>query len=558
MRGEVGHDRDEVGERGTTRAGLVGKLVAGFVFALVLQIAQMLISGYFTARMQQASTQVCDALSASLAVQSGIDAVRQLELRLAADAEAPSGRFDPSVYRVFLDEVSGQVVRLVQALGDRGGEGIELLRGRLGNAVRELEVLHGLDRDATGLGDALGFFDDRVRDVEQELLRTQIEVGAIAAAGVGQEREVHDLPLRAGVAITLIGVVLMAGFVAWFSQQLVVPIQRVWAQLESRVALRTAELANTVQQLEDQIVERRRAEAQREELHRQLVDASRRAGMAELANGVLHNVGNVLNSVNVSANLLLGKLRSSRVDGLSRAVQLLRQHDSELGTFLTTSEQGRKLPGYLEQLGKHLALERDAMVAETDDLSRRVDHMKEIVSRQQSYARVAGVTSLVRPSSLVGDVLQMHQLSFAELDIRVETCLGFDEECELDRTRVLQILMNLVANGKQALRDRPGGGRILRMETHEVQGHRVQFVVVDNGVGIAEGDLVRIFGHGFTTKRDGHGFGLHHSANAAAEMGGKLWAESAGPGHGAIFRLELPKVPSESETKVRETAGASA
>ena len=98
------------------------------------------------------------------------------------------------------------------------------------------------------------------------------------------------------------------------------------------------------------ITERKEAEARLSEMHRSLVDASRQAGMAEVATGVLHNVGNTLNSVNVSANLVAERLRGLRVSSLEKAVQLLREHAADLGTFLTADPRGRQLPAYLEAL----------------------------------------------------------------------------------------------------------------------------------------------------------------------------------------------------------------
>lgn len=525
---------------------LTWKLILGFLFALVLQVAQMVIGGYFTQQMQSASQQVSAALSSSLAVQQGIDTVGLLRRRLAADGANGDLQTSTALYCVYLDGIDEQVRLLGSELADTG-----VPLGRLNESLaaariqlREIEQLAAGDEEA--LSDAIGFFDDSLHEVEQDLSHTRIEVRSLAEAGVARELEMHDLPMQAGLAITIGGVVLMALFVAWFSRQLVIPIQRAWSELEARVDERTAELANTVAQLEQQIVERIRVERQKEDLHRQLVDASRLAGMAELANGVLHNVGNVLNSVNVSSNLLLDRVRKSKVDGLQRAVDLLRQHEGDLADFLTRSAQGSKLPRYLEQLAAHLLQERQGVETEAGDLARRIDHMKEIVARQQNYARVSGMTSVERPATIVDDVLRMHRLSLAELDIRVETEFAWDGECEIDRSRVLQILMNLVANAKHAVRDRGGGGGLVRISVAAVSGTRLQIRVADNGVGIAPENLAKVFAHGFTTKKDGHGFGLHHSANAATEMGGRLWVESAGLGAGATFLLELPlHTPSE-------------
>ncbi|MDO8349189.1 MAG: ATP-binding protein [Planctomycetota bacterium] len=521
---------------------LTWKLILGFLFALVLQVVQMTVSSYFTAQMQEATAIVSTSLKANIAVQRGTEAARDLHKRLQSDITRSKAQIDTTVYQVYVDELLAQKALLWPSIevADRQvaaqlADGVAALEKQFAEVVRV--VRSGGEQEA---GDAVAFLDDALQDIDQALLRTQIVVSQAAEAGVLREEQVHDLPMRASLVITLVGVVTMALFVAWFSRQLVLPIQRAWAELERRVAERTRELADTVVQLEGQIVERRRVEAQKEDLHQQLVETSRRAGMAELANGVLHNVGNVLNSVNVSANVLLDRLRKSKADGLHKAVQLIHQHERDLGEFLTTSTQGRKLPGYLDQLAAHLLQERDVLLGETKDLSLRIDHMKEIVSRQQSYTRVAGVQSLVRLSTLVDDVLRTHEASFGKLDIRAARQIEWDGECEIDRSRVMQILMNLVTNAKQALGESQRGGGVIEIGIRQHGQDRIQLRVVDNGVGISQENLAKVFAHGFTTKNDGHGFGLHHSANAAAEMGGRLWAESGGPGLGATFVLELP------------------
>ncbi|MCA8974390.1 MAG: ATP-binding protein, partial [Planctomycetes bacterium] len=310
--------------------------------------------------------------------------------------------------------------------------------------------------------------------------------------------------------------------------------------LEARVQQRTAELASTVGALETEIVERQRAEAQRQRLHLQLVEASRQAGMAELANGVLHNVGNVLNSVNVAANVIIDILRQSRVEGLPRVVGLVREHEQDLAEFLTVSGRGRRLPDYLDQLAKHLIAERESLLAETLDLSTCIQHMKEIVHRQQAYASVSGATVAVTFGEIVAEVLRMQESAIERHGVEVALRIECDERVEIDRSRVIQILVNLVKNATQAVADREVGTGRIEISVVSQDGACARVEVVDNGVGIPAADLTRIFGHGFTTKVDGHGFGLHHSANAATEMGGRLWAESGGFGLGSKFVLELP------------------
>jgi C4-dicarboxylate-specific signal transduction histidine kinase len=105
----------------------------------------------------------------------------------------------------------------------------------------------------------------------------------------------------------------------------------------------------------------------------------------------------------------------------------------------------------------------------------------------------------------------------------------------------MPILVNLLSNATQAL-DQPCNDRNEKRLKIRVamRGGTVQIMIIDNGTGIAPENLTRIFQHGFTTKKDGHGFGLHSGALAAREMGGKLIAESDGIGCGAVFTLELP------------------
>lgn len=520
---------------------LTTKLGLGFLFALVLQISQMLISSYFTAKIQSASLQVANALSASLAVQAGVDAVRDLRQHATDDAAAPV-KVDPEVYRVYVDEIIAQTGRLTDLFDLAQHPQFAAASAKaeaLSMALAELEAaLRGSDAERSA--DALAFFADAGQECEQALLQAQLRVRGIAEDGVRNEQAVHDLPVQASLAITLGGVVLMALFVAWFSRQLVIPVERAWAALEDKVQVRTAELAKTVGELRNEIDERARAEAKMRTLHGQLVDASRRAGMAELANGVLHNVGNVLNNVNISAAVLLDRLAKSKSDGLKKAVDLIREHQADLAEFLTRSKQGQKLPLYLEQLASHLLQERDTLIGETRELSGQIDHMKEIVSRQQSYARVSGATSRGRPSQIVDDVVAVQETSFRRHDIRVEKHIDYDPECELDRSRVMQVLMNLLSNAKHSLCEHGHGGAVCEIATTKAGDDRIRLTVTDNGVGIPAANLAKIFGHGFTTKKDGHGFGLHHSANAATEMGGRLWAESDGEGKGAKFVLELP------------------
>ncbi len=274
-----------------------------------------------------------------------------------------------------------------------------------------------------------------------------------------------------------------------------------------------------------------------------LVDASRVAGMAEVATGVLHNVGNVLSSLNVSATMIGAGLRASKADRLTKVCALLREHRGQLGEFLTSDPKGRKLPEFIASLAAHSVAERDRLLGEIASLQKNIDHIKEIVTMQQAYATTVGIVEPLAPEALMEDALRMNSGALIRHDVRVVQELPFTPAVLGEKGKILQILVNLIRNAKYACDDGPHPEKVITLRLAADARVRVQFIVRDNGVGIPAENLTRIFAHGFTTRKHGHGFGLHSSANAAREMNGTLTAHSDGPGLGATFILELPVAP---------------
>jgi PAS domain S-box-containing protein len=279
-----------------------------------------------------------------------------------------------------------------------------------------------------------------------------------------------------------------------------------------------------------------------------LLDTSRLAGMAEVATGVLHNVGNVLNSVNVSAGLVVEKLRRSKAPKLAKAAALLTTHDGDLGEYLTKDVNGQKLPGYLAKLGEFFILENSELLDEVDQLSRNIEHIKEVVAMQQSYAKVSGVFENLQAHRLVEDAIAMNIGAFERHGVKVERRFSAVPAIRVDRHKVLQILINLIRNAKYALDDIERTDKKLTISISAPNEHFVHIVVADNGIGIPQENLTRVFAHGFTTRKGGHGFGLHSGANAARSIGGAITVASPGIGQGATFTLELPIAPSVSVT----------
>jgi signal transduction histidine kinase len=250
--------------------------------------------------------------------------------------------------------------------------------------------------------------------------------------------------------------------------------------------------------------------------------------------------------VNISANLVADKVRHSSRAGLSKAAALLHEHADDVGGFIATDEKGKQLPAYLSKLAEHLADEQTVVLDELKSLTGNVEHIKTIVSMQQEHAKKSGLTERFSIIEVINDVLRLNEGSVRRYGIQLVRNDDHAKQLEGDREKAFQILVNLVRNAKDALRDSTTQDKCLTVRTSMQGDDRVRVEVVDNGVGIAAENMARIFTHGFTTKKDGHGFGLHNSALAAKEMGGSLTAHSDGRGRGATFALELPVKPVEA------------
>jgi len=259
--------------------------------------------------------------------------------------------------------------------------------------------------------------------------------------------------------------------------------------------------------------ERKRAEAELSAANQRLMETSRRAGMAEVAAGVLHNVGNVLSSVTASVAHLTDRLRAPG-----------RGPDPEVARDL-------------EALGQS------------------VEHIKEIVAMQQGYARLSGTQEEVAAETLIEDALRINREALERHRISVVREYAPSPPLLIDKHKVLQILVNLLGNAKYACDARPADGQdarvMVRIDTPkgERAGNRVRIVVADNGSGIAHEHLGRIFENGFTTRKDGHGIGLYSASITARELGGALFVHSDGAGRGARFTLDLPVRPPEAAVK---------
>ena len=289
------------------------------------------------------------------------------------------------------------------------------------------------------------------------------------------------------------------------------------------------------------ITQRRESQAEIDRMNKQL-ETSRQAGMAEVATSVLHNVGNVLNSVNVSATVVSDTLKRSEHGSLVKVVALMREHETALGAFLSSDPKGKNIPEFLAMIAEHWSSEQSHVIGELALLRKNIEHIKDVITMQQSYGKIAGGTDTIKVAELLDDTVRLNAGSLECSDVELVREFRDVPAVTVDKHKLLQILVNLLRNAKHACDD---SGRSDKRVTLRVAngGDRVRISVSDNGVGIPHENLTRIFNHGFTTKKDGHGFGLHSGALAAREMGGALLVHSDGPGHGSTFTVELPLQP---------------
>ncbi len=219
---------------------------------------------------------------------------------------------------------------------------------------------------------------------------------------------------------------------------------------------------------------------------------------------------------------------------------MINDHAEALGTFVTEDARGKHLPRFLSQLAQKLESERETLTRELDDLRHHIEHINDIVSMKQSYVKAGDIQEEIKISDILDDILKSVNISFLRHNIELSLSLHRVPLLYTNKYKVMHILFNLISNAKHALVESDGAERRLTLYVFHTSNTHIAIEVTDNGVGIKQDHLTRIFQHGFTTKQNGHGFGLHSSTLAAQELGGALTVHSEGLGCGATFRLELP------------------
>lgn len=411
------------------------------------------------------------------------------------------------------------------------------------------DQLDGLWRPTSKNGDIMGHFvthdysDGQAFHLSYPLAYSGIDWGWIHL-GLSPEKFYEDLRALYSRTFFVALLAVVGGLIASFlyARKLSVPIQRLeqFAQkladgdLTQRIDIKTGDEVQSLADSFNHMVE----ELNRS--NRELVKTARQAGMAEMAVDVLHNVGNVLNSVGVTTQDLKRKVRHSKMASMQPVVDLMAEQGENLPDFIANNPRGQKLPAYLAVLSSHLNEEHQAMTAGLSDLERHIQHIQDIVRLQQTYSRTIGLTERVNIDEVIEDALALNIDAIKRHGISVKKHFEPLPKVVLDRQKLLQILTNLISNAKQAFQACDIPNKQIQIKLHCPEPKTLCFAVSDNGMGIVKENLTRIFQHGFTTRNNGHGFGLHSSAIAASEMDGTLKVESLGAGRGTTFTLELP------------------
>jgi len=310
------------------------------------------------------------------------------------------------------------------------------------------------------------------------------------------------------------------------------------------------------------ISERKETEDALRLIQQRLVANAHTAGMAEIATGVLHNIGNILNSVNISTEELSHTLKNSKIDGFRKAQELIDDYQGDLATFFVSHPKGKLIPDYYQTLAHALMEEHQILNEEVRELTDKIGIMRDVISTQQSYAKSSLYTEDVYITSLVEDAIKLQMASLAKHGVKIERHYEDDPKGTVSKVKIIHVLTNLIKNGREAITSAQNNGKrgVLQIRVRHIAGNTMEIRIADNGCGILPENLNKIFNHGFTTKDDGHGFGLHTCANFMTEMGGALVAESEGEGKGATFIMRFPlhqheirplrDTPAEPSTKI--------
>lgn len=351
---------------------------------------------------------------------------------------------------------------------------------------------------------------------------------------------------RIAAACSLSGGILTLLFVGIFLQKrLIGPLQKMARHavnvgqtdnLDARLNESRADEIGTLAREFDEMVGRL-AESRQKQLQ-----SAHRAGMAEIASHVLHNVGNALNSANASVETLEVQAQASKVSGLTRATHLLLEQKPNFAQFFENDPRGPQWVGYLSDLTAALETEHADSLVEIKRLRTIVQYMRDVMSAQQTYAQRTDFRQTVDLPTLIEEAIDLNHDEVQALGVAISVQCPSLPTLSLNKSKLIQVLVNLIRNAVRAMDELSDCERRMIIRVRIADETDVEISVQDTGKGFDAASREKLFNHGYTTRADGQGYGLHYCASALQEMGGNISAHSDGVGLGATFRIRLPDV----------------
>lgn len=286
------------------------------------------------------------------------------------------------------------------------------------------------------------------------------------------------------------------------------------------------------------ISERKKSQAKIDALNQQVLNSAKIAGMAEVANSISHYLGNLLNSANISVELLLGQMnQSDYIRKMKHITDLIEEHIHASPDFFTKDEKGKLIPAYLKSAVAILEKEFEKMNQTTQELQQQLCSSIDVVIRQNEMSKI----SLYLEPVLLSDVLifAINMCEIKDIEVIIQNELDNAFVLNTDKIKLLQILSSLLMNAKESLLKCDRADKRITIAIQKAD-HHIQIAIQDNGIGISKENLKRLFSFGFSTKHQSYGFGLHHSFLLVKELNGLLECSSDGEGKGALFVLTLP------------------
>ncbi len=271
--------------------------------------------------------------------------------------------------------------------------------------------------------------------------------------------------------------------------------------------------------------------------YRRLMEQAHRKGMADTT-GILHNIANIMNTVNTTQQALENLLESSCLDDLMMANEMLSQRFGELEEFIRNDEKGKLLVKFYATLGDSFIRFRNDLKNHVERLLERVSLIEALISTQQTLTGIKSSLERLDVIPVIENVLKLNRSSIEKAGIDVVRRYDKSVRALAQSTKLFHVLANVVKNAVESMENTEDGEKVLTIEVTRDNKH-VFIRVGDTGPGIEEGKLESIFAYGFTTKQGGHGFGLHSCANYMTEMKGRIWAENAKDGRGAVFVMQF-------------------